>query len=94
MRCCQADVVLHDGAPNVGAAWIKDAYGQVRCGCGTWTAVLPHTRSRSPGPHPSQSELTLHALKLAVEFLRPGGIFLTKVPHARALSWAIASSLS
>lgn len=49
----KVDAVLNDGSPNMGKAWLQDAY--------------------------TQSELTLAAVRLAADFLAPGGTFVTKV---------------
>ncbi|KAL9654675.1 hypothetical protein ABK040_006737 [Willaertia magna] len=66
LRGQKCDVVLHDGAPNMGTSWLKDSF--------------------------TQSELCLYALKMATEFLKPEGIFITKVFRSKdytSLLWVL-----
>ncbi|KAH9319663.1 hypothetical protein KI387_021432, partial [Taxus chinensis] len=51
--CNMLDVVLHDGLPNVGGAWVQEST--------------------------TQAFLVVVALRLAIEFLAPKGIFVSKV---------------
>ena len=57
LRHFKANVVLNDGAPNVGRDWNQDAY--------------------------TQNGLVLMSLKLACEWLVPGGTFVSKVFRSR-----------
>uniref|UniRef100_A0A8D0VD42 pre-rRNA processing protein FTSJ3 n=1 Tax=Sus scrofa TaxID=9823 RepID=A0A8D0VD42_PIG len=90
LKTWKVDVVLNDGAPNVGASWVHDAYSQgarmgvVAWGCWWWggtpfrAAEILSELSLSPTAH-----LTLMALRLACDFLGRGGCFITKVFRSR-----------
>lgn len=79
------DVVLHDGAPNVGGAFASEMYTQVPSHllAGAFVMNLPHIVTVLTGRLRLQSALVLDACKLACEFLRPQGTFVTKIFRSR-----------
>jgi hypothetical protein len=85
----QAEVVLHDGAPNVGGggAWTKDAFNQVEL-----TLHAFKVKQSCCSCAPRAISLTPRALQLATEFLVAGGWFVTKVFRSQdynSLLWVL-----
>lgn len=100
----KADVVLNDGAPNVGKNWLHDAFqqGNVKfISCLMWIIHICvhldyiiqynwHNYLSVKCLHHITAQLALQALKLATEFLKKGGWFVTKVFRSKdynSLMW-------